>query len=138
MIQQAQDVLLGLDVSVKIGPKDALLPDCFESIELRLFIAFDKVNFSKGTFSYLLVELEGRQRDCLDFLILSDELVELEDVLLPPELHISFLLLLLSLRNYFLDIFVLQHFLNHRAVVGPVPVHRILFLNFPFSLVLLE
>lgn len=138
MVEQTEDVFLSLDVSVEIGAEDAFLPDGFEGVELRLLFSLDEVHLSECAFSDLLVELEGRKRDGFDLLVLPYELVELEDVLLPKELSVPFLLLLLSLRNHFLDVLVLQHLLDHCTVVGSVSVHRVLFLYLSLSLVFLK
>lgn len=138
MVEQTENVFLSLDVSVEIGAEDTFLPDCFEGVKLGLFFSLDEVHLSECAFSDLLVELEGRKSDCFDLLILSDELVELEDVLLSPELDIPLLLLLLSLWHHFLDVLVLQHLLDHCSMVGPVSVHRVFFLDLSLSLVLLK
>lgn len=127
MVQQAQNVLLCLDVAIEIGAVNPLLPDGLECQEVVLLFAFDQVYLSEGAFSYLLVELEGGESNSLHALVFPDELVQLEYVLSPEKDGVSALPALAHLRLPLLRLLLLvvyrQHLLYHVAVVVSISVH---------------
>lgn len=134
VIKQTENFLLSLDISVEISAIHTFFPYGLQRIKVILLILLDKVDFSKGALSYLFVELEGSKRDGLHALVLSDELVQLENVPLTEELGIaSFLagslpLLLLELLWRRFLVVDCQHFFDHVAMIGPIAVHLVFLL----------
>lgn len=129
MVQQTQNVLLRLDVAIKIGAVHPLLPDGLEREEVVLLFALDQVHLSEGALSDLFVELEAGESNRLHALVFPDELVQLEDVPSPEKDGIPALPPLAHLRLRLLRLLLLvvyrQHSLYHVAVVAPVSVHSL-------------
>ena len=126
MVEERQDLLLCLDVTIEVGSEYSLLFDGFQGIELILPIFFDEIDLSKGTLSYSFVELEAGEGDDLSDVFFFHELIQFEYILLPG-CQFFILVFFLFAVAFGLQSYTghMQHLLNHCSMICSVPVKRI-------------